>query len=97
MSRFLDSVTNLHKCIVVHKTNLNDPRGFGGALADMEESCAAGLTLATLAACPTQVDDQRLALKQAHKVRRFLALSDTNLPRQERQTCMCCQDWGDRS
>lgn len=49
----------------------------------MEESRAAWLTLTTMAACPTQVDDQRLVLKQAHKMRRFFALSDTDLPRQE--------------
>lgn len=95
VSLLLGSITNVR--ITVHKTNLHGPRGFSGAQADVEESCAAGFTLTTLAARPTQVDDQRLALKQAHEMRRFLALSDTNLPRQERQTCLCCQDWGVRS
>lgn len=97
VSRLLGSITNVRKRITVHKTYLYGPRGFRGAQADVEESCAAGFTLTTLAARPTQVDDQRLALKQAHEMRRFLALSDTNLPRQERQTCLCCQDWGVRS
>ena len=63
------------------EADLNSPRGLGGGLADVEESFAARLTLAPLAARPTQVDDQKLALEHAHEMRRFLALSDTNLPR----------------
>lgn len=82
VSRSLDSVS-LNACVVINKADLDTTCGFVGALADMEEPCVAGLTLTTLAAGPTQVDDQRLVLKQAHKMRRFSALSDTNLPRQE--------------
>ena len=63
------------------EADLNSPRGLGGGLADVEESFAARLTLTPLAARPTQVDDQKLALEHAHEMRRFLALSDTNLPR----------------
>ena len=61
--------------------DLNSPGGFGGAQADMEESRAARLALATFAGRPTQVDHQRLFLEHAHEMRGFLTLSDTNLPR----------------
>lgn len=46
----------------------------------MKESCVARLALARLAGSSTQMDDQGLVLKHAHKMRRFLALSDPNLP-----------------
>lgn len=64
---------------VESEADLNSPCGFGGALADVEEPCAGRFGVATVTACATQVDDQRLVLKQAHKMSRFLALSDTNL------------------
>lgn len=62
-------------------TDLNTPHGCCGAHADVEESCAASLALTRLAGCPAQVDDQGFVLKQAHKMRGFMALSDTNLCR----------------
>lgn len=80
VNRSLESVC-LSTSIVVREADLNGPRGLGGGLADVEESFAARLTLAPLAARPTQVDDQKLVLEHAHEVRRFLALSDANLPR----------------
>lgn len=69
---------------VIRKADLDGTSGFGGAFADVEESRAARRTLTVLAACPSQVDDQRLVLKQAHEVWRLLALSDTNLPTRDR-------------
>lgn len=72
---------------VIHKADLDGTSGFGGAFADVEESRAAWRTVTVLAARPSQVDDQRLVLKQAHEVRRLLALSDTNLPTQDRGVC----------
>lgn len=66
---------------VINDTDLNSPRGFGGAPADVEKTFAAGLALARAAGRPAQVDQQRVALKQAHKMGGFLALSDTNLTR----------------
>lgn len=61
------------------EANLDSPCCFGGALADVEEPYASRFGIATVTACPTQVNDQRLVLKQAHKMSRLLALSDTNL------------------
>ena len=81
---------------VVNSTDLNGPCGFGGALADMEEPCAGRLALTFLRRRPTKVDDQRLLFKQAHKMRWFVALSDTNLRRYSNSsTFMFDEDRGD--
>lgn len=45
----------------------------------MKEPRAAWLSLATLAGCPTLMDDHGLVLKQAHKMGGFFTLSDPNL------------------
>lgn len=59
--------------------DLNGSSSFGGALADMEEPCAAWRAVTTFTGCPTQVDDKGFVFKQAHKMGGFLALSDPNL------------------
>lgn len=68
---------------MLNQTDLNSPRGFGGAPADVEEARAAGLALARLTGCPAQVHHQRVSFKHAHKVRGFLSLRDADLPRQK--------------
>lgn len=62
-----------------NKADLDSSSSFGGALADMEEPCAAWLAVTSFTGRPTQVDDKRFVFKQAYKVWGFLALSDPNL------------------
>lgn len=47
----------------------------------MVEPCAGRLALTARTGRPTEVDDQRLVLKQAHEMSWFLALSHTDLQR----------------
>lgn len=69
--------------------DLHSSCGFGGALANMEEPRAARFAVAKLTGRPTQVDDQRLVLKQAHEMWGLLALSDPDLQKQQHSsTCM---------
>lgn len=84
VSRSFGGTVKQNTCSVINKADLDGTSGFGGALADVEESRAGWRTLTVPAARPSQVDDQRLVLKQAHEVRRLLALSDMNLPTQDR-------------
>lgn len=83
------SATEQHFMHIQTETDLHRSGGVGAALADVEEPCAAGLGLSTLTGRPTQVDDQGLVLKQAHKMGGFLTLSDTNLQRHSHTHRVC--------
>lgn len=72
---------SLSMCVAINKADLDSSCGFRGALADVKKLYTARLTVTILAACPTQIDDQRLVFKQAYKMWRFLALSASNLPK----------------
>lgn len=65
----------------MHQADLNSTCSTGGALTNMEETCTSCTALPAFSGSPAQEDDQRFALKQAHQMGRFLALSDTHLQR----------------
>lgn len=60
-------------------TDLNSTCSTGGALTDVEETCTSCTALPAFSWSPAQEDDHRFALKQAHQMGWFLALSDTHL------------------
>lgn len=64
-------------------TDFDSTCSTGGALADVEETCACCTALSAFSWCSAQEDDHRFAFEQAHQMGWLLALSDTNLQRSQ--------------
>ena len=66
--------------------NLHGARSPGGAAADVEQSCASRLALASFTGRPAEEEHHGFLLEQADEVGRLLALSHTDLATHNKKT-----------